>query len=130
MVDNLFTDKNDDEKKFNFERYGVYQRSVKFANDTYNLTKGFPDSEQFGLCSQLRRASMSIPLNLAEGFSNHYLKDKIRHYRIARCSVNECVPALKLSNMQEYIKKDDFKNLYNECYELSCMISGLIKSVE
>ena len=68
---------DDDEKKFNFERYDVYQRSVAFANDTYNLTKHFPDSEQYGLCSQLRRASMSIPLNLAEGFSNHYLKDKI-----------------------------------------------------
>lgn len=118
------------EFKFNFERYDLYQKSIRFSNKIYNITKKFPTSEQFSLSSQLRRAAMSVSFNLAEGFSNHYNKDKIRYYRIARGSINECVPGLAISIMQDFISSEQYNELYNDCFELSRMISGLIKSIE
>ena len=118
------------EKKFTFEKYDLYQRSVKFANSTYNLTKKFPKSERFGLSSQLRRASMSVSFNLAEGFCNHYKKEKIHFYRIAKGSIHECVPGLTLSVIQEFINDTEYKEMYSECFDLSRMISGLIKTIE
>jgi four helix bundle protein len=118
------------EKKFTFEKYDLYQRSVKFANSIYNITKKFPKSEQFGLCSQLKRASMSLSFNLAEGFCNHYKKEKIHYYRIAKGSIHECIPGLTLALTQEFINSEEYKKLYNECFNLSRMISGLIKTIE
>ena len=118
------------EQKFNFEKFDIYQKSIKFANAIFILTKKYPKSEQFGLCSQLRRASMSISFNLAEGFCNHYKKEKIHYYRIAKGSIHECIPGLELSLYQEFINKEEYKEMYNECFDLSRMISGLIKTIE
>ena len=69
-------------------------------------------------------------MNLAEGFGNHYKNQKKRYFRIARGSVFECIPALKTSFNQKLISENDFKSLYEECYELSRMISGLINSID
>ena len=118
------------EKKFNFEKFDLYQRSVKFADSIYNLTKKFPESEKYGLSSQLRRASLSVSLNLAEGFCNHYKKEKIHFYRIAKGSIHESIPGLTLSLMQEFINNEEYREMYNECFNLSRMISGLIRTIE
>jgi four helix bundle protein len=118
------------EKKFNFEKYDLYQRSLIFSNKMFNLTKKFPNSEQFGLSMQLKRAAMSISLNLAEGFNNQYKKDKIRYYRIARGSMHECVPGLTISYWQNFIDEKEYRNMYDESFELSRMVSGLIKSIK
>ena len=73
---------------------------------------------------------MSISLNLAEGFSNHYKKEKIHFYSIARGSIHECIPGLELSLLPEFINYEEYKKMYNECFDLSRMISGLIKTIE
>jgi len=117
-------------QKFIFEKFDVYQRSIKFANRVYNITKKYPKSEQFGLSSQLKRASLSISFNLAEGFCNHYKNEKIHFYRIAKGSIHECIPGLTISELQEFINNDEYEELYNECAELSRMTSGLIKTIE
>jgi four helix bundle protein len=96
----------------------------------YDITKNFPENEYYGLFSQLRRAAMSVSLNLAEGFSGYYKDEKNRYFRIAKRSVQECVPALKVSLKQNYIDKKEFDLMYKECYELSRKISGLIKYVD
>ena len=115
---------------FNFEKLELYQRSIEFINNMYVITKKMPIEERFGLCNQLRRAAMSISLNLAEGFSNHYKKDKNRFFRIAKGSVFECIPGLTILFKQRYIDKEDFDSMYHECYEISRRISGLIKYIE
>jgi four helix bundle protein len=115
---------------FNFEKLELYQRSLDFTNEMFKITKKFPNEEIFGLSNQLRRAAMSIPLNLAEGFNNYYKKEKKRYFRIAKGSVHECVPGLTISNKQNYINRKEFDDLYKECFELSRRISGLIKHVE
>jgi four helix bundle protein len=115
---------------FNFEKLELYQRSLEFTNNMYNITTKYPNDERFGLSNQLRRAAMSISLNLAEGFSNYYKKDKNRYFRIAKGSVQECIPALTISLRQKYIDQNEFNIMYSECYELSRRISGLIKYIE
>jgi len=117
-------------KLFNFEKLELYQRSLEFINNMYVITKKLPIDERFGLSSQLRRAAMSISLNLAEGFSNFYKKDKNRFFRIAKGSVYECIPGLTISLKQKYINQEEFEKMYQECYELSRRISGLIKYIE
>jgi four helix bundle protein len=115
---------------FEFEKYEIYQKALEYAIKMYNITRNFPNSEQFGLCSQLRRAALSIPLNLAEGFCNYYKKEKKRYYRIARGSIHECVPALAISLNQNFIDSCDHKDMYKESFGLSRRIAGLIRSVD
>jgi four helix bundle protein len=118
-----------EQELFEFEKFDVYQRSVEFANKMFSLTKKFPETERYGLSSQLNRAASSISLNIAEGFSNFYKKDKNKYFRIARGSTYECVPALLISKKQSYIDDQVHEELYNDCFEISRMISGLIRAV-
>ncbi|MBI5573632.1 MAG: four helix bundle protein [Elusimicrobia bacterium] len=113
---------------FDFEKLEVYQKAIIFANDIYNLTKKFPKTETFGVIDQLRRASVSISLNIAEG-SGRTKKD-FKHFAVmARTSVLECVPLLKISLLQKYITDNEEKNYYQKCEELSRMLCGLIRSL-
>ena len=108
----------------------AWQKAYCICLKVYKLTEKYPKSERTGLSSQLRRASISVSFNLAEGFCNHYKKEKIHFYRIAKGSIHECIPGLKLSEMQAFINNREYKEMYDECFELSRMISGLIKSIE
>lgn len=113
---------------FDFERLEVYKKAVNFANDVYNLTKKFPKDEQFGITNQLRRAAVSISLNIAEGSGRS--KREFKHYLlISRTSVQECVPLLRISFLQGYIINEEVNNYYKKCEELSKMLCGLINSL-
>ncbi|PIV64613.1 MAG: four helix bundle protein [bacterium (Candidatus Ratteibacteria) CG01_land_8_20_14_3_00_40_19] len=113
---------------FDFERLKVYQKAINFANDIYNLTKEFPKQEQFGMIDQLRRASLSVSLNIAEGSGRS--KKEFKHFiTVARTSVHECVPLLRLSSLQGYINKDTRERFYQRCEELTKMLCGLINSL-
>ena len=68
----------------------VWQKAHQWVLDTYRLTDSFPAREQFGLTSQLRRAAISIPANIAEGFKKRGNLDKARFYNIAQGSIEEC----------------------------------------
>ncbi len=114
---------------FDFEKLEVYQRAVDFANIVYEVTKNFPKNEQFGIVSQLRRASLSISLNIAEGTGRYNNPERRQFYRMARASIHECVPLLELSFRQDYIDLKQHEKLKQECVELSKMVSGLINSL-
>jgi len=110
---------------FDFEKLEVYKKAIDFANDIYNLTKKFPKDEQFGITSQLRRAAISISLNIAEGSGRS--KKEFRHFAImARTSVQECIPLLEISYLQNYITEEERLKYYSRCEELSKMLCGLI----
>jgi four helix bundle protein len=118
------------EMLFDFEKFVIYQRAKKFSDKVYELTDDYPQKENFGLVSQLRRASLSVLLNLAEGYGRYHKRDKMKFYRTARGSIYECVPALQCSTKRNYIKNKDYIELYRECFEISRRISGLIKKIE
>jgi len=112
---------------FDFENLEVYKKAIDFANDIYNLTKKFPKDEQFGITSQIRRAAISISLNIAEGSGRS--KKEFKHFAImARTSVQECIPLLKMLCLQGYMNNEEMSN-YKKCEELSKMLCGLSNSL-
>jgi four helix bundle protein len=112
---------------FAFEKYKIYKQAFEFLKKIYNVLDDFPHSERHVITSQLKRSALSIVLNLAEGSGNYYQKEKIRYLRIARGSIFECIPSLRISLERKYINYSQFKELYHDCYELSKQTSGLIR---
>ena len=93
------------EKTKTFEDILAWQKAHEFVLTTYSLTKSFPKDEIFGLTSQFRRAAVSIPANIAEGYKRTGLKDKLRFFNIAQGSLEECRYYLKLSLDLGYSKQ-------------------------
>jgi len=114
---------------FDFEKLEVYKKAVDFAQEVYEVSKDFPSHEIYGLASQLKRAAVSIPSNIAEGNGRYNKKDFAQFLRIARGSVYECIPLLEISHKQCYIKNEAYKNLVTNCNELAKMLNGLITSL-
>lgn len=75
----------------------AWQRAHKFVLAVYQLTKVFPKEELFGLTSQVRRASVSVAANIAEGFAKYSIRDKVRFMNIAQGSLEECKYYILLS---------------------------------
>ena len=73
-----------------FEQLIVWQKAHQFVLGVYRLTENFPRNETYGLTSQLRRAAVSIPANIAEGFKKRGRADKVRFMNIAQGSLKEC----------------------------------------
>lgn len=113
---------------FNFEKLDVYKEAVDFANHIYEVTKRYPRDEIFGITNQIRRAAMSIALNIAEGSGR--TKKEFRHFLdMARTSGYECIPLLEISKKQTYIKPEEFNALYERCNALVKRINALKNSV-
>ena len=73
-----------------FQDLIVWQKAHRFVLLIYDLTRSFPKTEMYGLSSQLRRAAVSIPANIAEGFKKKTIPDKCRYLNIAQGSLEEC----------------------------------------
>lgn len=82
-------DSNKMEKSKTYGDLIVWQKAHNLVLDIYRMTKRFPKEEMYGLTAQLRRAAISIPANIAEGFARKGTKDKLRFYNIAAGSLNE-----------------------------------------
>lgn len=108
----------------------VWNKSMDFTVEIYAITKSFPTNEQFGMTSQLRRASSSIALNIAEGWGRGTNKSYSHFLRIARGSLYETETCLILSNKLGYISTEII-DIYSPIIEqIGKMINGLIKSIE
>lgn len=114
---------------FNFENLNVYQKALDFVKLVYVATKGFPQEEIFGLTNQLRRAAVSITLNIAEG-SAQTKKGFRKFIDIARGSVFECVAILQISQDLGYIGAQKLEQLRTDLVTISKMLSGLKRSLE
>ncbi|HVZ67746.1 MAG TPA: four helix bundle protein [Patescibacteria group bacterium] len=109
-------------EKFGFERLNVYQESIKIVNLTYQISKKFPKEEMFGLTNQLRRASTSIALNIAEG-SARTKKDFAHFLSLAKGSCFECVAIIDICKQQNLISESEFSIIYEQLNKISRMIS-------
>ncbi len=114
------------EKAQRFEDLIVWQRAHKFVLEVYHITKVFPSNEIYGLTSQLRRAAISVPANIAEGFKRAGTNDKIRFYNIAEASLEESKYLLILSHDLKY---GDTQPIRSQTEEISKLLNGLIKSI-
>jgi len=114
---------------FNFERLEVYQLSLKLATEIYQLTKTWPKEELFGLTNQIRRASVSISLNIAEGSSRS--KKDFRHFLdLSRGSCYESIAILTIAKSLKYISESDFELCYQKINRITIMINALKNSIK
>jgi four helix bundle protein len=88
-----------------FQDLIVWQKAHAFVMGVYNATQNFPNTEQYGLTSQFRRAAVSIPANIAEGFRRHSEADKARFLNISEGSLEECRYYLILEHDLNYLNK-------------------------
>jgi four helix bundle protein len=107
----------------------AWQRSMGLVTATYRATAGFPRDELFGLTSQLRRAAVSIPSNIAEGQSR--LSEKEFRYFLgqARGSLMEDETQLQIAENLGYLQKEQTSSLLQSCPELGRILNGLLASV-
>ncbi len=112
--------------RFQFEDLGVYQKSLNFTDEVYNISGNFPKEEIYGLTSQFRRAAVSISLNIAEG-SGGSKKEFYRYLVIASNSLKECIVCITIAERQRYIRAEDQTRMRSNLIEISKMISGLKK---
>jgi len=107
----------------------VWQRSMKLAKRIYQVAQRFPPDERFGLTNQLRRASVSVPSNLAEGHARFGAGEFARFISIAMGSVAEIETQILLSADLGYLEADFRKELLDELETIGKMLRGLAKSI-
>ncbi len=112
---------------FDFENFNVYQRSEQFYCEVLKILKNKEIDKE--LKDQLKRASMSIVLNIAEWAWKYSKNDKKNFYVIARWSVNECVAIYRILKLENKILDIDFNTWYNLMLEIAKMLSSLISSI-
>ena len=111
-----------------FERLDVWQVSRTFVKDLYVLLRTFPDFEAYNITSQIRRAAVSVSLNIAEGSTRNSLKEQSRFTEIAYGSLLEVYCSLLLAKDLNYIREDDFRNVSDKIKELSNKLNALKNS--
>lgn len=115
---------------FRFERLQVWQEGRVFVGKIYKITGEFPKKEIFGIIDQLKRAAVSIILNIAEGSDKKSDKEFVRYLRTAIASTEEVVTALYIALDQKYISKEIFDELYNDANKLVAKLNALINSIK
>ena len=107
----------------------VWRAGVRLARDTILIARELPREEQYGLASQMRRASISVPTNIAEGWGRGSRKEFIRYIRIARGSLFELETQLVVARVAEYVAPARVAPLRRTCAQLSRMILSLERSL-
>ncbi len=107
----------------------VWQKSFNLSKDVYQITTKFPKSEMYGLVSQMRRCAVSIPSNIAEGYTRGYRQEYIQLLRTAFASGAELETQLLLAKDLEFITLENFTNLNSLLTEVMKMLNKLISSL-
>ena len=110
------------------EKLRVYQLAVEIVEDAYAIAKALPDDERYGLSSQLRRASVSIPANIAEGAGNGTPREFARYLRIARGSASEVEALVTVGHRLDLIDTDAARSLRRKVKTVRNGISKLEQS--
>jgi four helix bundle protein len=104
----------------------VWQKAHRFVLEIYRFTRGFQADERFGLTSQIRRAAVSVPANIAEGFPKRGPNDKVRFFNVAQGSLEEVHYYLILSHDLGY---GDNTGLLNLCNEVGRLLNGYASAI-
>ncbi len=108
----------------------VWQKAIDISLEVYVLSHAFPKEEAFGLTNQIRRASNSISLNIAEGYSRNSTKSYLNFLNIAQGSLLELESGLILAERLQFVKPENFKKLYTLITEESKMLSSIMRKIE
>ena len=115
---------------FYFEKLEVWKNARVFVKEVYRVTETFPVKEQFGITSQVRRASLSITANIAEGFSRQSNKEKSRFINIAYSSCWEIINFLVLSKDLDFLSEKDYIKLRTDIEHITNQLNALYKKLQ
>jgi four helix bundle protein len=107
----------------------VWQKAMDLSEQIYGLTESFPRREMFGLSNQIRRASVSVPSNIAEGQGRSSTDDFLRFLYIARGSLQELETQAILSRRLQFLSEEDSQQLNPRIGEVARILNGLIGSL-
>ncbi|SEP56989.1 four helix bundle protein [Flavobacterium urocaniciphilum] len=108
----------------------IWQKSMSLVTKTYILSSKFPKDEQFGLMSQIRRCSVSVPSNIAEGFGRDSNKDFYRFLKISIGSLFEFQTQIEIAFNLNYISENEFKLIFKDSRECERMMSSFMRKIK
>lgn len=115
------------DKPLYYKQLLVWEKSVNMSKDIYEITKNFPQEERFALCSQMNRAAVSIPSNIAEGAMRNTKKDFVKFLHIALGSCAELDTQLTISQQLNFLSTEKQQRITNELTIIIKMLCGLIR---
>ena len=116
--------------EFRFQKFQVYKETREFIKDIFEISSKFPLKYQYDLGSQIRRAAISILLNLAEGSGRGSDKDFNRFILIAIGSIYEIIAGLEIALDNKLIRKEDYQELYEKAKNIKKQLGGLSKKLK
>ena len=115
---------------FRFQGFPVYKDIKKFIRDVYKITSKFPKNEQFGLTDQLKRAAVSIALNLAEGSDRGSDKEFSRFISLSLGSLNETVAIFDIALDNNFLTEKNYAIMISQAENIAKQLAGLRKSLK
>jgi four helix bundle protein len=112
-----------------YKELEVWQKAVNLATSTYELIKTFPDSEKFGLSTQIRRAATSVPANIAERWGRGSTKEYVQFLVVARGSLLELETHLIIAQRLGYLNADQSATAHKQVESISMMLNRLIAAL-
>jgi four helix bundle protein len=113
-----------------YKDLNVWKASMELVCEVYEVTRNFPDTERYGLTSQMRRCAISVPSNIAEGWSRNSARSFISYLNIAAGSMSELLTQLEIANRIHYISQEKMTGCEVKGIQISKMIYMLIKKIE
>ncbi|MBD3313119.1 four helix bundle protein [Candidatus Woesearchaeota archaeon] len=113
-----------------YKKLNIWKESYQIVLDIYNITEGFPKNEENNIIAQMRRAAMSMPVNIAEGASSMFDRNFFSHLSIAYASGKELETFVMLSKDLEYINDKSFRAIYEKIDRLNSQTYNFLKKLE
>lgn len=113
----------------NYKDLIVWQKAMDLVEEIYRITEFLPNEEKFGLSLQLKRAAVSIPSNIAEGYERNTTKDYIKFLSIAKASRAEVETQLYICKRLEFLTDDEIKKSLEICEEIKRIIIAMFKNL-
>jgi four helix bundle protein len=113
----------------NYRDLRVWQAAMDLVTRVYEVTRGFPKHEVYALCSQMQRASVSIPSNIAEGHEREHIKEYPHHLSMAQASLAELETQLEISLRLGYLQAERFNRLFDFTQALARQLRSLRNSL-
>ncbi len=105
----------------------IWQKAMDLVVECYAAVKTFPECELYGLISQIRRAAVSIPANVAEGQGRQHRPEFIQHLPIAYGSLTELETHIQIARRLNYLKENEERSLMQRCAEVGRLLNGLLR---
>lgn len=108
----------------------VWQRAIDLTDVVYEVTKRFPKDERFALTSQLQRAAVSIPSNIAEGHGRDHLREYLHHLSIANGSLMELETQLTIAVHRGYVSSSEAQRSFDLSGDVGRLLAGLVRALK